>query len=92
VSYRVVVRPKAESELLDLPTPVRERLFTRLLALGDDPRPRKSVALKGALHTYRRIRVGDYRVCYRIDDKARVVTVVEVGDRSRVYKDLARKG
>ena len=90
MTYRVRLRPHAEKELLALPVGVRRRLIARLEALADDPRPHGSWPLKGRLRAYRRMRVGNYRVCYTITEKARQVTVVEVGHRSRVYDDLGR--
>ena len=91
MNYRVRMRPQAEKELLALPAGVRRRLLAWIQALAADPRPHESWLLKGRLHAYRRMRVGDYRVCYKVDDDSRLVTVVEVGHRSRVYDDLARR-
>jgi len=90
MTYRVRLRPQAEKDLLALPAGVRKRLLARIEALADDPRPHESWLLRGRLRAYRRMRVGHYRICYMVDDKARRVRVVEVGHRSRVYDDLGR--
>ena len=54
---------------------IRERVRTAIEALSDDPRPPGSIQLQGSLHGTRRIRVGDYRVIYRVDDRNNAVTV-----------------
>ena len=63
-----------------------ERLHPILTALGDDPRPPGSQKLVG-LEAYR-VRVGDHRVIYEIDDPARAVIVVRVRHRREVYRKL----
>jgi mRNA interferase RelE/StbE len=86
VPYSVVINRSAERELKAQSPDVAHRVGERLRALADDPRPVQSIRLKGS-KSYR-IRVGDYRVVYSIDDDARVVTVVAIGHRSQIYRDL----
>ena len=66
---------RAIRELERLPSEYRERVRTAIEALSDDPRPPGSIQLQGSLRGTRRIRVGDYRVIYRVDDRNNVVTV-----------------
>jgi len=54
-----------------------------MLALENDPRPPGCKKLKGRLGY--RIRVGDYRIIYEIQDKILLVTVLDVGNRSEIY-------
>jgi mRNA interferase RelE/StbE len=56
-------------------------------ALGTDPRPPGAKPLKGH-RPWLRVRVGDYRIIYDVDDAARVVTVAVVGHRREVYRGL----
>jgi len=51
-----------------------------------NPRPNGAVAYAGIKGGYR-VRVGDYRIAYQIDDAKRVVHVIRIGDRDNVYKD-----
>jgi mRNA interferase RelE/StbE len=63
---------------------MRERIETAIDGLGDDPRPRGVEKLAGR-DTYR-IRVGDYRVVFAVDDGARIVTVARIAHRREVYR------
>lgn len=68
------------------PIPKKEtvRIFRKTVALADDPRPVGSQKLSGQEHY--RIRQGDYRIIYSIEDDRLVIIVVNVGHRSTVYK------
>ena len=54
-------------------------------SLGGDARPHNCQKLRGTKNSWR-IRAGDYRVVYEIDDAARTVTVIKIGHRSNVYR------
>jgi len=86
ISYNVVITRSAEKEITDLPKAIRARARVRLLALRDNPRPSGVRKLKDS-NAYR-IRLGDYRVVYTIDDALKVVTIFRVRHRSDVYRDL----
>lgn len=83
-TYRVEVTGSAERDLSRLSNTLFERLTTKLAALAADPRPHGCEKLAG-LEAYR-VRVGDYRVLYEIDDAKRMVVVVRVRHRRDVYK------
>lgn len=68
-----------------LPQEVQARIRPRIDALADNPRPRGNEKIRGAEDIYR-IRVGDHRVLYQIDDSARVLTVVDVAHRKDTYR------
>lgn len=82
-AYRVVIKRSAEKEIEHLPTGIRRLVVRRIFALADDPRPHGSQNLAG--QDKYRIRQGDYRVVYTIED-ANTVTVVRVAHRSDVYR------
>jgi mRNA interferase RelE/StbE len=82
--YQIVVKRSAEKELQALPAKLRERIAARLLALEENPRPSGVKKLQGE-ESYR-IRIGDYRVLYTIDDRARVIAIYAVGHRREVYR------
>ncbi|MBD2247430.1 type II toxin-antitoxin system mRNA interferase toxin, RelE/StbE family [Nostoc sp. FACHB-888] len=65
---------------------LQDRIQTKIDDLAIEPRPNGVKKLKGEENSYR-IRVGDYRVIYDIFDDVLLVSVVEVGHRSEVYKD-----
>jgi mRNA interferase RelE/StbE len=83
-SYRVTLTASAERELHRLPALVIARIMQRLGRLVSDPRPPGCKKLKGGDKQWR-IRVGDYRVVYEIDDTARMVDVTRIGHRREVY-------
>ena len=84
-SYNVVLKPSVEKDLRSLPKSAAGRVWKRLEALADDPRPRQTVKLTGAERLYR-IRVGDYRIVYSVDDESRLVIVHHVRHRGVVYR------
>jgi mRNA interferase RelE/StbE len=73
-SYRVALTSSTEKELRDLPKKIIARIVTRLEGLELNPRPAGCKKLKGGEDEWR-IRVGDYRVVYVIDDSARTLPI-----------------
>jgi mRNA interferase RelE/StbE len=84
VSYRVSLTTSAEKELSGLPAKVITRVVERLETLAVTPRPLGCKKLKGGDREWR-IRVGDYRAIYEIDDAARTVDVTRIAHRRDVY-------
>ncbi|HET7045705.1 MAG TPA: type II toxin-antitoxin system RelE/ParE family toxin [Gaiellaceae bacterium] len=64
--------------------PLARRITSAIDALADDPRPAGSVALAGRADY--RIRVGDHRIVYAVDDDARVVLVARIAHRREAYR------
>ena len=85
-SYSVFLKRSATKELEDVDQESdRRRIVERIYALADDPRPPGSEKLAGREDRLR-IRQGDYRVVYAINDENRSVTVVKIGHRKDVYR------
>jgi mRNA interferase RelE/StbE len=82
--YSVGIKRSAAKELDELSRQDRRRIVARIRALVDDPRPRGCEKLSGE-EKYR-IRQGDLRVLYQIDDPLEVVTIVKIGHRRAVYR------
>ncbi|MBN1590961.1 MAG: type II toxin-antitoxin system RelE/ParE family toxin [Pirellulales bacterium] len=87
MTYRVEVKPSAADALAKIPQPHRGRIARKIDRLADNPRPRGSILLEGPSALYR-VRVGDYRIVYQIQDAALVVLVVRIGQRGDVYRHL----
>jgi mRNA interferase RelE/StbE len=83
-SYELLIKRSARKELEVLPSKDRTRLVKKIQALAESPRPPKSEKLSGE-ERYR-IRQGDYRVLYEVDDGGRTVTIVKIGHRGSVYR------
>jgi mRNA interferase RelE/StbE len=90
VSYQVILDDLVLGDMADLHPAARRRLLQKLEALAEDPRPAAAQALTGELRGYWRLRVGDYRASYTIDEKRQVIHVWNAGHRSRFY-DRARR-
>jgi mRNA interferase RelE/StbE len=85
--YTVTVARPARKELEKLPDPIGQRILAKIEGLAATPRPFGSSKLQGEKHLWR-IRVGDYRVIYSVDDTAKVVDVSVVRHRRDVYRNL----
>jgi mRNA interferase RelE/StbE len=83
--YEVLIRKTAADELGRIPKNDLRRIVARILSLGDDPRPKGSEKL--SVQERYRIRQGDYRVIYAVEDGLRTVEIVKIGHRSEVYRD-----
>ena len=79
-----MVARSAERELKALSTEIAQRVGVRLRFLADDPHPAQSKRLRSSFNY--RLRVGDYRVIYAVDDNVRQVTILAVGHRREVYR------
>jgi len=85
MAYRVEFTDAARRQLISLEADARQRIAVSIRALADNPRPFGCVKLEGKETGYR-IRVGDDRVVYHIDDSALRVTVVKIAHRREVYR------
>ena len=83
-SYEIWIKPSAVGELEAIPLKDRRRLAARIQGLSADPRPRGCEKLTGG-DRYR-LRQGNYRVLFEVDDISRSVTVVKIGHRRDVYR------
>jgi mRNA interferase RelE/StbE len=84
-AYRIEFRGSAERELRNLDRQMVGRIMVAIEALADQPRPPGTRKLAGAEHTFR-VRVGDYRVVYTVDDGQAVVLIERVRHRKDAYR------
>jgi mRNA interferase RelE/StbE len=84
VPYRIEVRPAAARQLRKLDPQTARRVQGVIALLADDPRPPASRPLTG--RPAWRVRVGDYRVIYIIEEDRLVVVVITIGHRRDVYR------
>ena len=83
--YSLEFTASAAREFKALDRKIRRRITERINALLDDPFPSGVKKLQAEVHHFR-IRVGDYRVVYRIDGKRVVIVIVRIGHRKEVYR------
>lgn len=84
MAYTIYLKRSAEKELEELPEKVHEKIIKALLSLRDNPFPRNAKKLHGREGF--RIRFGNYRVLYLVDDGEKKIEVVSVADRKEVYR------
>lgn len=84
MTYRLFLLPRAQKELTRLPHDSYARLRAAIRSLAEEPRPPGCHKLSGREGW--RIRVGDFRVIYDVEDTSRTVTVLHVGHRRDVYR------
>ena len=82
--YTVKLKRSAEKELENLPTRTHDKIINILLSLKENPFPRGSKKLRG--REGHRIRIGDYRMLYLIDESAKSIEVISVAHRKEVYR------
>lgn len=85
MKYTVRMPARVVKALDRLPRAVRGRIVRKLEALEDDPRPAGSEKMAGSNDLYR-IRAGDWRIVYAIQDRELVVIVIRIGHRREVYR------
>ncbi len=85
--YSITFARSARKELEKSPSSAAQRILERIEALMKAARPSSAVKLQGNKNLWR-IRIGDYRVIYSIDDSARVIDISAVRNRRDAYRDL----
>lgn len=85
MSYQVEITPAAKRQIKKLVESVQLAIIERLEQLSTNPRPPGALKMQGTESLYR-IRVGDYRIIYEIQDRTLFVVVVKVGHRGDVYR------
>jgi mRNA interferase RelE/StbE len=86
MSYRVEITRRAMKGLAALPANIRGNLSDRIAGLSADAVPQGTQPLHAPLAGCFKLRVGDYRVVYKIEEGHRAIVVLRVGHRHNVYK------
>lgn len=85
MNYSVVIGSRARRDMESLERDIAVRISERIRHLATDAHPPGCAKLKARTPEAWRIRVGDYRVIYQIDESARQVKILHVGHRRDVY-------
>ncbi len=88
MAYTVAVAESAQRRLDRIPNPIRSNIERRIIALSEQPRPANAIPLKNDPRRRWRLRVGDWRVLYVIDDEEQTVLVTGVLPRGEAYRGL----
>jgi len=82
-NYKIEIKKSATKEIAKLPKNILKRILNKIQSLSSDPRPNGCKKLT-ADEKYR-VRVGNHRILYSIEDEKLVIYVVKVGHRKKVY-------
>ena len=85
MTYQIDVTPAARRDLLKLPKDVARRIDAHILALAENPYPSGAHKLEDSEDVFR-VRVGDYRILYRVEGHQLVVVIIRVGHRRDIYR------
>ncbi|MBU0607907.1 MAG: type II toxin-antitoxin system RelE/ParE family toxin [Armatimonadetes bacterium] len=91
MTYAIEIQPPAQRDLQQLGSQVQKRVGKRIDGLARYPRAFGTEELSGDLAGFRKLRVGDYRVIYAVDDDQLAVAVWAVGHRSHIYETVRRR-
>lgn len=83
-SYNLLIKPSAAKELEAVPKKDRRRIVTRIRSLSVEPRPPGCEKLSG--HELYRVRQGNYRVVYTVQDADLAVLIITIGHRREIYR------
>ena len=82
--YKIIIENKAQKDIRKLPNKIFEQIDSAIISLETNPRPYNSKKLRGT--DGRRIRVGDYRILYHIDDTNHIVAIFRERHRREAYR------
>ncbi|TVP62245.1 MAG: type II toxin-antitoxin system RelE/ParE family toxin [Nodularia sp. (in: Bacteria)] len=85
MTYQIIITKSIQKQLDNLPNNLKERVYEKICQLADEPRPNGVVKLKGYENEYR-IRIGDYRLRYEIQDEELIILLIQCKHRRKVYK------
>jgi len=82
--YKITIKKSAAKELEDIAKKDLRKIIKRIQSLGQNPRPDGSQKLSGK-EQYR-VRPGDYRIVYSIEDQDRIIDIIKIGHRREIYR------
>ncbi len=86
MSYQITIKKIAAKELEALPAKLVVRITQAIYALAKNPRPQGCKKLKGQSGYLWRIRIGDYRVLYTIEEQIKIIDIHKIGHRKDIYE------
>lgn len=86
MSYRIILDNRVKRDYANFSDETVKRIDRKLIELAENPRPRGALKLKNRKGNGYRIRIGDLRLLYTVDDIDRFVKVYSIGNRKEVYR------
>jgi mRNA interferase RelE/StbE len=88
MSYTLRYEPEAREDLINFTSQVQMRIVKKIDWLAANIDSINPLGLTGNLVGFYKLRVGDYRVIYELDENEELITIVRIGHRSEIYDDL----
>lgn len=88
MSYRIIISKRALKELEPIPSKSSSQIISTINNLSFEPRPTGCKKLKGQKEYFWRIRVGNYRIIYVIEDVIKIIEIRRIAHRKDIYNDL----
>jgi mRNA interferase RelE/StbE len=84
--YKIIIGKSALKQLQNIPEKEKLKISAQVDSLAGNPRPQGVKKLKGITEDLYRIRSGNYRIVYSIEDKIRLVDIRQIGNRKDIYR------
>jgi mRNA interferase RelE/StbE len=84
VAYRIELKTSVNKDFRPIPSQDIERIISKIDSLATDPRPAGASKLVGTQAW--RVRTGNYRIIYQIDEQTQSITIIKIGHRNAVYR------
>ena len=88
MSYRIVLKKSAAKCLKKIPKVDQKRIADKIDSLAECPTNQETTKMKGN-NPFHRVRVGDYRIIYEIQDEVLIILIVKIGHRRDIYRNLS---
>ena len=88
MKYRIEVKKSAAKALKKIPKADRKRIVDKIDDLVENPDGPETIKMKGD-NPFHRVRVGDYRIVYEIQNDVLLVLIVKIGHRKEIYRNLS---
>jgi len=88
LSYRIEIKRSAAKALKEIPKANRKRIVEKIDSLAESPPNPDTTKMKGD-NPFHKVRVGDYRIVYEIQEDVLVILVIKIGHRKDIYKNLS---
>lgn len=88
MSYRIVFKKPAAKSLRKIPKADQKRIAEKIDSLAEAPPNKDTTKMKGN-NPFHRVRVGDYRIIYEIQNEVLIILIVKIGHRRDIYRNLS---
>lgn len=88
MSYRIVFNKSAAKSLKKIPKADQKRIADKIDSFAEGPPNPDTTKMKGN-NPFHRVRVGDYRIIYEIQDEVLIILIIKIGHRRDIYRNLS---